>query len=279
MLPPVKPGELTERLDGPPPEAPQPLAEIMRDLRTDVIPNVTHWQSPSNLAYFSSERVGHRHPRRAHQQRAQLECLHLARLAGGHGAGGHHRRLAARGPRSARTTSTASSTTRPRSARSPVSPALGSKPPAMPPRRACERTAPLRLYISSQAHSSIERAAMILGIGRDGVRAIDVDDELAMDPVALRDAIAAGPPRTAGCRPASWPRSARPRPPPSTRSTPSPMWRRDEGLWLHVDAAYAGPVALIPQMRRYFTGWERADSDRGQPAQVDVHAASTARCC
>ena len=46
-----------------------------------------------------------------------------------------------------------------------------------------------------------------------------------------------------------------------------------EGLWLHVDAAYAGVVAMLPDRRAPFEGWERADLDRREPAQVAVHAA------
>jgi aromatic-L-amino-acid decarboxylase len=100
---------------------------------------------------------------------------------------------------------------------------------------------------------------MILGIGRDGVRAIDVDDQLAMDPLALRAAIAED--RQAGWLPAGIVATI------GTTSTTAidPVdaiadVARDEGLWLHVDAAYSGPTALIPEMRPYFKGWERADS-------------------
>ena len=54
VLPPVRPGELRDRLDGPPPETPEPLADILRDVEADVVPNVTHWQHPGYLAYFPS---------------------------------------------------------------------------------------------------------------------------------------------------------------------------------------------------------------------------------
>ena len=118
---------------------------------------------------------------------------------------------------------------------------------------------PLRIYISNQAHSSVERAAMILGIGQEGVRKVDVDDELAMKPDALRAAIAED--LAAGWTPAGIVATI------GTTSTTAvdPVdaiadVAEAEGLWLHVDAAYAGPTALIPEMRRYFRGWERADS-------------------
>ena len=82
--------------------------------------------------------------------------------------------------------------------------------------------------------------------------------------------------RTGRRPPADRDRRARsaPRPrPPSTRSRAIADVAEREGLWLHVDAAYAGAVALIPERRGPFAGWERADFDRREPAQVVVHAA------
>ncbi len=118
---------------------------------------------------------------------------------------------------------------------------------------------PLRIYISSQAHSSIDRAAMILGIGRDGVRHIDVDDRLAMRPGALQAAIDED--RVAGWLPVAIVATV------GTTSTTAvdPVASiaeiaTTEDIWLHVDAAYAGPTALIPEMRHHFAGWERAQS-------------------
>jgi aromatic-L-amino-acid decarboxylase len=116
-----------------------------------------------------------------------------------------------------------------------------------------------RIYISAQAHSSIDKAAMILGIGRAGVRHIATDDEYAMDVAALRDAIAAD--RAAGYRPAGIVATVG-----TTSSTAvDPVAAiadvaQAEDLWLHVDAAYAGATALLPERRGPFDGWERADS-------------------
>lgn len=100
---------------------------------------------------------------------------------------------------------------------------------------------------------------MILGIGREGVRAIPVDDELAMDPEMLKAAITED--REAGRLPVAIVATI------GTTSTTAidPVdaiadVAAAEGLWLHVDAAYAGSAALIPGMRHHFKGWERADS-------------------
>jgi aromatic-L-amino-acid decarboxylase len=117
----------------------------------------------------------------------------------------------------------------------------------------------VRVYASQEAHSSIEKACMTLGIGRDGLVRIEVDDDFAMRPEALEAAIAAD--RAAGLRPIAVVATI------GTTSSTSvdPVERiagiaERENLWLHVDAAYAGVVALIPDRRAPFDGWERADS-------------------
>jgi len=258
VLPRVKPGELTERLDGPPPEDPEPLADIMRDLMAEVVPNVTHWQSPNNLAYFSSNASGigivgelvssglnsNAFIWRVSPVGAELEGITVDWLRAGLGL-----------PREFdgvfNDTASISTLSGLACARQQ---ATGNAS-----RAGLKASPPLRVYISSQAHSSVERAAMILGIGREGVRAIGVDDALAMDPAALRAAITED--RDAGWLPAGIVATI------GTTSTTAidPVdaiadIAEEEGLWLHVDAAYAGPAALIPEMRHHFKGWERADS-------------------
>jgi aromatic-L-amino-acid decarboxylase len=258
VLPPVKPGELTERLDGPAPEDPQPLADIMRDLQADVVPNVTHWQSPNNFAYFPSNAAGigvvgelvssglnaNAFLWRVSPVGTELEGVAIGWLRDGLGLPPDFDGVF----NDTASISTLSALACARQAATGNASQAGLK-----------GSRPLRLYSSSQAHSSVERAAMILGIGRDGVRAIDVDDELAMDPRALRTAIADD--RANGWLPAGIVATI------GTTSTTAidPLAAiadvaEDEGLWLHVDAAYAGPAALIPEMRGYFSGWERADS-------------------
>jgi len=117
----------------------------------------------------------------------------------------------------------------------------------------------LRLYASEQAHSSIDKAALAMGLGLDGIRKIPVDAEFRMQPQALARAIAED--RRAGWRPFCVVATL------GTTSTTSvdPVANisgicEKERLWLHVDAAYAGPVAILPDMRHHFAGWERADS-------------------
>ena len=117
----------------------------------------------------------------------------------------------------------------------------------------------LRLYTSEQAHSSIEKAAVVLGLGRQGLRKIPVDAEFRMDPQALAAAVRED--RAAGRRPFCVVATA------GTTSTTSvdPVAAiadlcSQEKLWLHVDAAYAGSAAILPECRPLLAGCERADS-------------------
>lgn len=117
----------------------------------------------------------------------------------------------------------------------------------------------LRLYVSDQAHSSIEKGALLLGIGHSGVRKVPSDASYQLDVAALRAAIDED--RANGWLPFAVVATA------GTTSTTSvdPMGEiaavcEQENLWHHVDAAYAGAAALLPERRELFAGWELADS-------------------
>ncbi|MEV4492063.1 pyridoxal-dependent decarboxylase [Micromonospora coxensis] len=117
-----------------------------------------------------------------------------------------------------------------------------------------------RAYTSTQGHSSIDKAARIAGLGADGVRPIEVDPATqAMRPEALRAAIEAD--RAAGIVPAIVVATI------GTTSTtaidPLPeigVICAEYGVWLHVDAAYAGAAAVCPELRWTHAGLEHADS-------------------
>ncbi|HJQ26241.1 MAG TPA: pyridoxal-dependent decarboxylase [Blastocatellia bacterium] len=117
----------------------------------------------------------------------------------------------------------------------------------------------LRLYASEQAHSSIEKSAITLGLGRGATRAIPTDDEFRMNVEALAAAIAED--RAAGWQPFCVTATV------GTTSTTSidpvppiaDICEREK-LWLHVDAAYAGSAAVLPEMKWILAGAERADS-------------------
>lgn len=115
------------------------------------------------------------------------------------------------------------------------------------------------LYTSAQAHSSVEKGALALGVGKDNIRLIDVDAAFRMRSEELARSIALD--RAAGKRPFCVVATVGTTP--TTAIDPVPQISRicqEEGLWLHVDAAYGGPVALAPGYEHYLEGVDRADS-------------------
>jgi aromatic-L-amino-acid decarboxylase len=121
-------------------------------------------------------------------------------------------------------------------------------------------TAPLRVYATSHAHSSIGKAVALAGYGQDNLRLIEVDPvTYAMRPEALAAAVAADV--AAGFRPAAVVASI------GTTGTTAvdPVAQivsvaRRYGMWVHVDAAMAGSALLLPEMRWLADGVEGADS-------------------
>jgi aromatic-L-amino-acid decarboxylase len=118
---------------------------------------------------------------------------------------------------------------------------------------------PLVVYTSAEAHSSVEKAALLAGFGRDHVRKIGIDPARAMDPAALAQAMAEDV--RAGRRPCAIVAST------GTTSTTAmdpvaaiaPV-AAHHGAWLHVDAAMAGSAMLLPECRALWHGIEAADS-------------------
>ncbi len=122
------------------------------------------------------------------------------------------------------------------------------------------RTLPqFRIYFSDQAHSSVEKAALALGLGVRGVRKIASDRAFAMDADALERAVAED--RKAGVVPCAVVATT------GTTSTAAidPLRRigeiaNRESMWLHVDAAYGGSATIDPRSRSMWNGVEQADS-------------------
>ncbi len=100
----------------------------------------------------------------------------------------------------------------------------------------------LRVYASDQAHSSIDKGIITLGLGQRALRKIPCDSEFRMDVNALRATV--GTTSTSSIDP-----------------VPEIIPIGEEhAMWLHVDAAYAGSAAIVPEMRHILAGCERADS-------------------
>jgi glutamate/tyrosine decarboxylase-like PLP-dependent enzyme len=115
------------------------------------------------------------------------------------------------------------------------------------------------VYVSEEAHFSVEKAAAMLGLGEANVRHVRTDDRFRLDLAHLEALVAAD--RAAGLLPFCVVASA------GTTATGAidPIaaiadFAQRNGLWLHVDAAYGGPAALVPEVRARFAGIERADS-------------------
>ena len=118
---------------------------------------------------------------------------------------------------------------------------------------------PLILYTSEQAHSSVEKAAIAAGIGQDNVRKIAVDEQFRMKPEALDAAISTDllAQRRPFCVVATVGTTA------ATAVDPVPKIAeicRRRRLWLHVDAAYGGVAAIVPEMGHVLAGCDQADS-------------------
>src|SRR5437764_6419049 len=117
----------------------------------------------------------------------------------------------------------------------------------------------LRIYTSDQAHSSAEKAAIALGLGEENVIRIPSDDQFRIDVNSLGRSIAAD--RRNGLHPMAVVATV------GTTSTASVDPVRDIGnvcreakIWLHIDAAYGGGFAMVPEYEWMTKGWELADS-------------------
>jgi len=117
----------------------------------------------------------------------------------------------------------------------------------------------LRLYCSEHAHSSIEKGAITLGIGREGVKKIGCDADFKIIPELLKAEIRND--KKNGVLPFCVVATI------GTTSTTSidPIRAigeicKEENLWMHVDSAHAGTAAIVPEMRYIFDGIEYADS-------------------
>ena len=117
----------------------------------------------------------------------------------------------------------------------------------------------LRVYTSAQAHSSVDKAVRIAGIGQEHLVKVDTDDSWSLDPGLLREAIARD--RQVGLLPAGviltvggTSIGA------SDRLEENLEFARQEGLYTHVDAAWAGSAMICPELRDLWKGVEEADS-------------------
>jgi len=118
---------------------------------------------------------------------------------------------------------------------------------------------PLVVYTSAQSHSSVAKAALLAGFGRDNIRVIAHDASFAMRADALAAAV------DADCRRSAIPCAVVATSGSTTSTAFDPLdaigeVAAERRLWLHVDAAMAGSAMILPECRRLWSGVERADS-------------------
>jgi aromatic-L-amino-acid decarboxylase len=261
VFPNVEPGSLRPLFRPSPPEEPENLSAILADYRALVEPNVTHWQHPGFMAYFPTTASGagilgemltagigsNAMLWRTSPVATELEQVVVDWLRQALGLPETFDGLL---------TDTASTSSlialaaaRETAGLEASARGLAGRPDLGEP----------RVYASTEAHSSIDKACMTLGLGRDGLVKVPVNDDFEMRVDALEEAIAAD--GAAGRRPIAIVATV------GTTSSTSvdPVnsianVAEREGLWLHVDTAYAGATAILPDRRTPFAGWERADS-------------------
>ena len=262
VLPKVQPGDIKKSLPSTPPEQSEDFDEIFSDLNNIIIPGVTHWNHPKFMAYFNSTSssagifaellsgafntngmVWKSNPASTELEEVTLDWLRqmiglpqefwgiIYDLAS---SSTMHAIIAAR------------ENIEGYSIREKGFGGIKNMPR-------------LRLYSSEQTHSSIDKAAILAGVGIEGIRKIPVDDQFRMIPSELEKAIEED--RENDWLPFCVVATV------GTTSTTSidpvdeiAKITQRENLWLHVDAAYAGIAAIVPEMQKILKGSEHADS-------------------
>jgi aromatic-L-amino-acid decarboxylase len=260
----VSPGEVRASLPGAAPEQGEPFSAVLADLDRVVMPGITHWQHPGFFGYFPANTSGPSvlgdlvsaglgvqgmswvtSPAATELEQHVMDwfadLLGLPASFRSDGPGGGVIQDSSSGANlvallAALHRSSAGATLR----------------QGVDPDRAT-------VYVSSETHSSMEKAVRIAGLGTDAVRIVEVDGDLAMRPAALaarleRD-VARGYTPVLVCATVG------------TTSTTAvdplaelgPICQK-YGVWLHVDAAYAGVSAVVPELRALQAGVEWADS-------------------
>ena len=256
----VEPGSIRAQLPTTPPEGPEPMDAVFRDFEKIVVPGLSHWQHPRFFGYFPSN--------------GELSSVLGDYLSTGLGVLGLSwqsspalteveevmtdwlRQMVGLSDKwSGVIQDTASTSTlvalicaRERaSSYSLVKGGIQSVP------------SPLVVYVSAHAHSSVDKAALLAGFGRDHVRLVPTDAAFAMRPDSLADAIRQD--IAAGLKPCAVVATTGT----TTTTAVDPVRAiaevaRAHGLWLHIDAAMAGSAMILPECRGLWEGIEGADS-------------------
>jgi aromatic-L-amino-acid/L-tryptophan decarboxylase len=251
-----EPGALIDRLPKHGPEHGEPMDGILKDFRELIVPGLTHWNHPRFFAYFAITASG---PGILGEMlAATMNVQHMLWKAGPSATEleqvtlGWLREWLKLPPEFfGMIHDTASTAT--------MHAILAARELAAPEARLTGQHPRLILYLSDHAHSSVDKGALVVGIGRDNLRHIEADAEFRMNPAALEAAIekdlAAG--NKPFCVVATTGTTATTSADPVTEIA---AIAKKYQLWLHVDAAYGGPAALVEEYRHLFNGIEQADS-------------------
>ena len=262
VVPAVSPGEIAATLPAEPPECAESLDTILDDFERLIVPGVTHWNHPGFFAYFAvtasapgilaemlisalnvNAMLWKTSPSATELEQRSLDWLRQL-LGMGDGWFGIINDTAS--------ISTLLALAAAREAR----PELEVRERGLAGRADLPR---LRVYTSSHAHSSVDKAAITLGLGHENVVHIPTDDAFRMRVDALASAVAED--KVRGYLPLATVATV------GTTSTTSidpvptiaALCER-ERMWLHVDGSYGGVAAVVPEMRHVLDGVELADS-------------------
>jgi aromatic-L-amino-acid/L-tryptophan decarboxylase len=259
VTPPVSPGDIRRRLPPSPPDAGEPFASLFQDFRELIVPGMTHWNHPGWFAYFP----GNNSPPSvlgemltatmgaqcmswvtspAATELEQVVMDWLRQMVG----------LPEDFVGSIQDTASTATLVALLSAREHASKGtIGLQGLSGGPA--------LTVYASREAHSSVDKGVKLAGFGLERLRRIATDAAYGMESAALEREIERD--LAAGLRPACVVASIG-----TTSSTAvdpvaevAAICRRHR-IWLHLDAAYAGSAAIVPELRDRFRGWELADS-------------------
>jgi aromatic-L-amino-acid decarboxylase len=256
VLPEMQPGDLVDRLPAAAPERGESMDAILEDFERSVVPALTHWNHPRFLAYFAvsgspqgilaemliatlnvNGMLWKSCPAVTELEQVTLSWLRqwmglppeffgiiydTASIASLHGI-------------------------------------AAAREMADPEARTRGNDGRLVMYTSEQSHSSIEKGALTLGIGQDNVRQIPVDDKFRMRVDILRERMGADV--LAGRKPFCVVATVGTTSTSSIDPVPAIADVAEEfGAWLHVDAAYGGAAAVVPELQGILAGAERAHS-------------------
>lgn len=260
VMPQVRPGDVVAALPAEAPELGVPFDEILADFERIVVPATTHWNHPRFFAYFATSAAPAAIAAEALAATLDVKAMlwrtspaateleevtmrWLGRLLG----------LPREWTGIIYDTASIAGFTALAAAREALG--LSIREHGMTGRT----LPPLRIYITDETHSHVEKAAIALGIGQRNVVRIPCDDEFRMRADALRAGIEAD--LEAGMQPLAVVATV------GTTSTTSvdPVREiaavaREFGVWLHVDAAYAGVAAIVAEFRSLLDGVELTDS-------------------